>query len=272
MRHYKCIIIDYCSQREVSDRWLAYESSPVDWCEDNYAVSGNIAEFTNTISNFLLILLPAVAIRSNIWHNYIKYVSVCPYVIFYFIIVIGFGSCYFHGTLSLLGQFIDEIALAWGLVLSYMFFLPNEYRPKNIPHFVFIAFCICNGIFMSYLWFIDTKLYGFWLMPLSFPIVFLMIRGTFFNKCQETRKFSIWTLTLYVISLTFWFVDQFQCRAVKSIGLPGLHNLWHISMGWATYIATTVFAYWKADADAPHIQSKIKVFLWGIPYVHCEKL
>ena len=115
-------------QRNLSHRWLAYESSPIDWCEDNYRVNPYVAEFVNTISNMLLVIFPLFVIRSNIWSSYLQYVSVGPHITLYLMSLTGLGSLYFHCTLSFMGQFLDEIAQLWACLIAYAFFYPARYQ------------------------------------------------------------------------------------------------------------------------------------------------
>ena len=60
--------------------WLAAGSSPVDWCEENYAVSSHVAEFTNTFSNALFFLIPTVCLGAGAWKTYVQCVSIGAYV------------------------------------------------------------------------------------------------------------------------------------------------------------------------------------------------
>lgn len=70
-------------------------SSTIDWCEDNYALSFYIAEFWNTISNVLFVVLAIYGYRRARREGFeprflYQYIAV---------IIVGIGSASFHGTL-----------------------------------------------------------------------------------------------------------------------------------------------------------------------------
>ena len=262
-----CLMCIFCLQRNLSHRWLAYESSPIDWCEDNYRVNPYVAEFVNTISNILLVIFPLFVIRSNIWHSYLQYVSVGPHVLFYMMSCVGLGSIYFHGTLSLLGQFIDEISLMWCFLSTYIFLFPTRMLPKIVPRSIFLLIALA----LSVIWFIDTEMYRFWLFAISVPTALLLAREYFNCENFQVRKYVVLTVGFFFICSMFWFVDFFFCDSVKSFGFPGLHFVFHIFMPWVSYFAITLLAFFRADCDAPHIKPSLRTAFFMAPYVYCEK-
>ena len=79
-------------------------TSGVDWCERNYRVSYYVAEWYNTITNLLFVLLGTYgfyrSIKSGLEPRF--------QLLYLGVIVIGLGSAAFHGTLSFHGQQADE--------------------------------------------------------------------------------------------------------------------------------------------------------------------
>ena len=102
-----CIFLVCCSivayiRRDDLLATLKKNSSPIDWCEENYEVNPGIAEFWNTVSAVLQ-LVPAF-LGWLIYRN-TKLAKHEPniFIMFTLIAVIGTGSIYFHGTLSAAG-------------------------------------------------------------------------------------------------------------------------------------------------------------------------
>jgi len=104
-------------------------SSPVDWCEENYTVTASIAEFTNTISNIVFVLIPLISIK--LFSNYSKYMGNGMLVVLVLLVVVGVSSAYFHWTLSLVGQLLDELSILWVIAVGFGLWLPRRLLPSQ---------------------------------------------------------------------------------------------------------------------------------------------
>ena len=92
----------------------------VDWCEPNYQYSFYIAEFFNTLSSIPIATCGIIGLRQCIKYNY----ETRFFIANIFVIIVGFGSMAFHGTLLRSGQVLDEVPMLWStLAMLYIAFL-----------------------------------------------------------------------------------------------------------------------------------------------------
>lgn len=80
------------------------------------------------LSNFLFLLVPPISIY--LFQDYGRCISRGIHVVWALLFVIGLSSAYFHATLSLVGQLLDEVSILWGFAAVYALFFPNKLFPK----------------------------------------------------------------------------------------------------------------------------------------------
>ena len=101
-------------------------TSTIDWCESNYEVSYYVAEFWNTLSNLLIIVLTVAgfhfARRDALERRYL--------VSHLALLGVGLGSVLFHGTLRFGGQLMDEIPMIY-MVACLVYVMREVAGPPN---------------------------------------------------------------------------------------------------------------------------------------------
>lgn len=109
---------------------LGRGSSPVDWCEGNYLHNSFIAETGNTVTNLVFLLYtPLLVFLSG---QFARNIHRGIYIIWALYAFVGLSSAYFHATLSLLGQLLDELSILWLIASAFSMLIPSE----NFPNFI----------------------------------------------------------------------------------------------------------------------------------------
>ena len=100
-------------------------TSTIDWCETNYQITDKIAEFENSISCLVFIILPFLAWNLHYKKNVFELIENRFHILNFLYICIGVGSILFHSQLSKLGQTLDEVAMMCTL-FQILWILKNE--------------------------------------------------------------------------------------------------------------------------------------------------
>lgn len=151
-------------------------SSPVDWCEGNYLISPDIAEFVNTISNILFLVGPPFLIY--LFKDYGRFIQPAIHMIWILLFVVGLSSAYFHATLSLLGQLLDELTILWVFMATLSLFCPRRHFPRVFKHSR-KRFCISMSVFSltaTALSVCYPAINAFALMLLAIPATYLLYK------------------------------------------------------------------------------------------------
>uniref|UniRef100_A0A1A9V9G9 Alkaline ceramidase n=1 Tax=Glossina austeni TaxID=7395 RepID=A0A1A9V9G9_GLOAU len=250
-------------------------SSPVDWCEKNYLISSNIAEFVNTISNFLFILLPPILMC--LFKDYGRFVTPGIHLVWTLLIIVGLSSMYFHATLSLLGQLLDELAILWVFMAAYSLFCPKRYYPKfcNKNRRVFSILMFVSAITATGLSLWKPIVNAFVLMAMGVPTMYMLYKELKRVRDQRVYRLGLRSTAVWLIAVFCWINDRMFCDVWSAISFPYLHGFWHVFIFIASYTVLVVYAYFYVENELPQRQPLLKYwpvdeFEFGIPFISIQ--
>eukprot|EP00096_Caligus_rogercresseyi_P014800 TRINITY_DN7292_c0_g1_i1.p1 TRINITY_DN7292_c0_g1~~TRINITY_DN7292_c0_g1_i1.p1 ORF type:complete len:273 (+),score=55.79 TRINITY_DN7292_c0_g1_i1:56-874(+) len=257
--------------------WLRRGSSPVDWCETNYSVSPFIAEFFNTISNVLFIVITPLLM--GLHAPYASIMGPGIHLIWSLLFVVGLSSAYFHATLSLLGQLLDEVAILWVCMAGFAMWFPKAFMPgwivqkKGRRNFSLMIFFLT--LLSTILGFIAPFLNAFFLMTMNMPAAAFLVynlKNERDSRIQNLGKRSIW---VWLAAITCWVNDRVLCDVWISMQFPYLHGFWHVFIFISSYSAVVMFAYFDVKNNFPLREPVLRYwpmdsFELGIPFVQLK--
>ncbi|KAG9343463.1 hypothetical protein JZ751_013629 [Albula glossodonta] len=250
---------------------FAYESSEVDWCEDNYRHSETVVEYFNTVSNGVFFVVSPVMLY--LLHPYARERNLAVHLVWIMMIFVGLFSMYFHMTLSLMGQLLDELSILWLLALGYSLWFPRRHFPffvKDRSSFSRMVLVITVITTLSSL--IKPNANAYALNCFAIHIIYSL--GVEMGSCTNPRamRLAFQTIGLWVLAISCWISDRFGCSFWQKINFCYLHAIWHVLIVIATAYGTTLLSYLDANYEIPYSQPALEYWpcdswTFGLPYL-----
>ena len=235
---------------------LEWHSSPLDWCEQNYIYSPYIVEFWNSLSSMLLALGGLVGYLVYRNDAYLNKFEPQIYLIWAMMFVVGVGSVYFHGTLSIAGQISDEVPIVILVVLALMMSRPRkEWNSKSrdiaLSGHTLVRF---TSVITTFCLFFPRASHIFTLFGFPSSLYFFI---TDYSKTANAKHRQLfWTLMgTFTIAFTAWILDRIACESLTDFGnrhlggYPQLHAIWHLFMTLTFWLVIALGIMLRAEAD-----------------------
>tara|TARA_Y100000591_G_C21795839_1_gene679270 strand:- start:44 stop:634 length:591 start_codon:yes stop_codon:yes gene_type:complete len=185
------------------------KDTSVSFCEDAYTNSNYIAEYYNTLTGFLYVIVGLLYIKSKI--------SVLGYIC----VFLGIGTIMLHMTQRYYGQIMDELMMIWLTYLMLNKLNRKLYRKSIILPLSIIYLCYHN----------------------NFIIFFAMFSTILICLLYESKKYKLTNIKRFVfyyhlcLGVFSWFLDQLYCDKLKHLYL---HCVWHYCTSIVIYIGLSI--------------------------------
>lgn len=205
-------------------------TSNIDWCEDNYVYNFYIAEWYNSLSNLIPIIILLNAIRLIMKHN--SNTNFYINTLYISIIFVYIGSFLFHSTLTYFGQLLDEVPMIYCCIfLHYIIY-------KHIKHIKLYCYTLITLFTFILLYFNDNPFLSLQLPYAILNLSIIIHTINLYNHLSISYDINQYKYLLknsavfYGIGFICWILDQVLCKYLKEYYL---HAFWHILTGIGSY-------------------------------------
>ncbi|OLY85213.1 Alkaline ceramidase 3 [Smittium mucronatum] len=269
------------TSRNNSTYFWGERTSTLDWCEENYLTSNYIAEFWNTLTSMIFVVLAFISIRQCIKYKLQKRII----VLFLGIALVGIGSVLFHMTLKLSTQLLDELP---------MIYVTNSFAYLLIESGSELKYGLALPIFVFALDVAITVTYIFLLNPIFHQVSFgaVIIFSFVFSAILLRRlpnsshgKKRLNSLLLraffgFLFGFAAWNLDNICCNSLRSFrirfGAPWdallqMHGWWHILTAYSAHCLSLFLTALRLEISGARPYD-IKYFFPGIPFLSFENV
>lgn len=187
-------------------------SSPVDWCEANYEVTPYVSEFWNSASATLLFspgFLGYYAYKNTRGEKHEPNL----YLVWMCILISAAGSCYFHSSLSVAGQVLDEMPLIILAVYGIALGIPANKWPSQKYRNLFYSWktLLCANIGMLLISLLKPHVSHI-LVLAAIPFASVApIVGFYFCKDKPWDLMKLFVV-FWFLAFSCWFADKLACE------------------------------------------------------------
>ncbi|XP_062280723.1 alkaline ceramidase 1 [Scomber scombrus] len=242
---------------------FSYESSEIDWCEDNYKHSEHVVEYFNTISSFVFFIISPIMLY--LLHPYAKERNLAIHIVWIMMIFVGLFSAYFHMTLSFVGQMLDELSILWVLAMGYSIWFPRKLFPSFIKdRSTFSRLVLVIAIITTLSSFVKPTANAYALNCFGLHLLYTLAVEMRCCTDQKVLRLAKLSVALWVLAISCWISDRFGCSFWQRLNFCYLHGIWHILIVIAVAYGSTLIAYLDANYEIPYS-------LPGLQYWPCDK-
>jgi dihydroceramidase len=218
-------------------------TASIDWCEENYVISRYIAEFCNTTTNAIFVILAIIAIRNALQWHYERRILLTSIGF----LAVGLGSWLFHMTLKYEFQLLDELPMIWTTLI--MFWGIFDYGLSRAQSLGLAAGTTMLGVGVTWYYLVNKNpvfhevAYGFITAAVLLRSWYLVLKRVDKEDAEardDLRYTATWGAVTFLSGFALWGIDRGQCgnltHAKHFMGLPWgmvleLHGWWHLLTG-----------------------------------------